>query len=112
MARIDAPRAALADLRARALAQLRTDRARRWIRRAAIAFVAYGVIAFVAVPLIVRHVLTQNVAASLHRPVSVAHVWFNPHTLTVRVDGLRIGEPAGDAAFVEVARIDANASFT
>ena len=107
MSRTAAPRAALDALRARAHELARG----RGFRRAAIAFVAYGVVAFVAVPLVVRHVLTQNVAASLHRPVSVTHVWFNPYTLTVRVDGLRIGEPQGDAAFVEVARIDANASL-
>jgi uncharacterized protein involved in outer membrane biogenesis len=105
---IDSARARLQAWRAAA----RSDRARRALRIGAIAFVAYGVLAFFAVPLLVPHLHTHNVASPPARPVSAAHVWFNPYTLTLRIDGLRVGEPHGDATFVEVARVDANASFT
>src|SRR5262245_29384298 len=60
---------------------------------------------FVAVPLLLRHIMTGQVAAALNRPVRVGDIGFNPYTLTVELDKLQIGERGTSEPFIDVDRL-------
>lgn len=62
-------------------------------------------------PPILRHVLTGPVAASLHRPVSVGRISFNPYRLLLNVDQFRIGEREGDQTFVAIGHLRVKAAW-
>jgi Domain of Unknown Function (DUF748) len=102
--------------------------ARRWLARAVeighsrrtrnigigvlIAVVLYGLAGFFGVPLLVRDVVAPRVATSLDRPLSVGRVAFNPYTLLLEIDKLRVGARAGTAgaplADIERLRVEAS----
>jgi hypothetical protein len=69
---------------------------RRAIRRISITVGAvialFGLVGFLGVPLLLRHVMTGQVAAALNRPVHVGGIGVNPYTLKVDLDQLQIGE--------------------
>ena len=67
---------------------------------------------FLLVPHILRGILTGQVAAALHRPVSVARIRFNPYTLRLRVDGFRVGDHSEPAPFLEFAHLDVKISWS
>ena len=70
-----------------------------------------GVALAIAVPPILRHVLTVQVAASLHRPVTVGRIGFNPANLRLDVDDLHVGERDGPQALVEIGHLRVKASW-
>ena len=64
-----------------------------------------------AVPPILRRVLTGPVAASLHRPVTVGRISFNPYRLLLNVDQLRIGEREGSESFIAIGHLRVKAAW-
>src|SRR5579885_3738407 len=97
-------------------ARLRALLARRWLRRTAIAlaiiFVLYSLGGFFGVPPLLRYIAGTQVAASLHRPVAMGRVAFNPYTLRLQVEQMRVGEPASPEPFVTIGRLNVRASWT
>src|SRR5215469_12416961 len=69
---------------------------RRWVRRVGIAVVVFvlfiGPALYIAVPPIVRHVLSGPVAASIHRNVSVGKIHFNLYRLKLDLENLHVAE--------------------
>ena len=68
----------------------------------------YILVGFVAAPLVVRHILENQVSAALHRDVRAAAVRTNPLTFSLRLAGLVISGMDNDAAFVRIDRLDIN----
>ena len=94
---------------------VRTARAPKVRRRLRVALAAFGLLlvaALLAVPPIARRVLTGAVADALHRPITVGTIRFNPLSLALTLDDLRVAEADGSSAFVEVRRLVLNLSFT
>ncbi|MDD5563033.1 MAG: DUF748 domain-containing protein [Thermoanaerobaculaceae bacterium] len=85
---------------------------RRRLAIAAGVVAAYGVIGFFAVPPLVRSLLADKLTRALHRRTTVAGVSVNPFTLSVRVRGLTVREPASETVFVSLAELDANVKLT
>jgi Domain of Unknown Function (DUF748) len=75
------------------------------------AMLIFTVAGFLGVPFLLRHTVVHDVAVRLERRVEVAKVSFNPFTLSLEVDGLRIGETSGSRDFLEIGRLIANASW-
>ncbi len=57
--------------------------------------VSYTLFGFVGAPFIVRSILEKQVAAAIHRPVTVGPVRVNPLTLSITLRDLTIREPGG-----------------
>ena len=72
-------------------------------------FTLFGVF---AVPPILRHVLTGPVAASLHRPVTVGRISFNPYRLLLNLDQLHIGGRDNGEHFVDLDHLRVKASWS
>jgi Domain of Unknown Function (DUF748) len=89
---------------------------RRWIRRLSITllviFVLYSLGGFFGVPPLLRYLATRQVAASLHRPVAVGRIAFNPYTLRLQVDQLKVGEAGAPQPFVAIRHLNVRASWT
>src|SRR5271170_265740 len=68
----------------------------RRVRRIGVIVVAVvlflGLSTYIAVPLVLRHVLTGSVASSIHRDVSVGKIRFNLYRLKLDLDQLHVGE--------------------
>jgi len=105
-------RARLDRINARAAAIAHARRTRRVAIGVAITIVVYGLLGFIALPMILRHVVTGQVATSLHRPVSVGKIAFNPYTLRLQVDELHVGEREGAQAFAGLGHLDVKVSWT
>ena len=104
------------DERLRALANRASEiaRSRRTRKIAVIAVVVLlvlGIAAYIAVPRILRGVLTKQVATTLHRPVSVGDISFNLYTLRLKLANLHIGEPTGSGAFVDLGAFNIKVSW-
>ena len=56
-------------------------------------FVIYSLAGFVAVPMILRHILEKTVPRTLHRQVTVDAVHVNPYVLSVGLYGLTVADP-------------------
>jgi Domain of Unknown Function (DUF748) len=74
-------------------------------------FALFGLVGFVGVPFLLRHVMTGPVAAALHRPVSVGGIGVNPYTLTVDLDQLQIGERGTSQPFVDISHLRLKVSW-
>ncbi len=81
----------------------------RWFRRTCkavgIVFVVFSLVGFVGVPLVAQYVVAGRLATSLHRPVSMAKVRFNPYRLRLSIKKLHIGDRATSDPFVDIGRI-------
>ena len=71
----------------------------------------FGLFGFFGVPAILRHVLTGQVAQTLHRPVTVGDIAFNPYRLRLEVDKLHIGDRDEAAPFVEIGHFHIKVSW-
>ncbi len=71
----------------------------------------FGVVAYFGVPMVLRHILTGQVAATLNRPVSVGRIAFNPYTLKLDIDKLHIGDRDSSQPFVDVSHVRVKASW-
>jgi uncharacterized protein involved in outer membrane biogenesis len=68
-------------------------------------FLAYSVLGFFALPAILRPLAEKDLMQSLHRPVSIQRVTFNPYNLSLAVYGVTISEPDGKERFVSVDKL-------
>jgi uncharacterized protein involved in outer membrane biogenesis len=88
---------------------------RRAIRRISItvgAIIAlFGLVGFVGVPLLLRHVMTGQLAAALNRPVRVGGIGVNPYTLKVDLDQLQIGERGTSQPFIDISHLRIRVSW-
>jgi uncharacterized protein involved in outer membrane biogenesis len=88
---------------------------RRAIRRISITVGAvialFGLVGFVGVPLLLRHVMIGQVAAALNRPVRVGGIGVNPYTLTVDLDQLQIGERGTSQPFIDIGHLRIRVSW-
>jgi uncharacterized protein involved in outer membrane biogenesis len=88
---------------------------RRAIRRIIItvgAIIAlFGLVGFVGVPLLLRHVMTGQLAAALNRPVRVGGIGVNPYTLKVDLDQLQIGERGTSQPFIDISHLRIRVSW-
>lgn len=95
------------------LAELvRRPKVRRRLVIAAVVVAAYGVIGFFAVPPLLRSILTRKLTQALHRRTTVEGVSLNPFTLSVRMRGLVVREPASETVFVSLGELDANVKLS
>jgi uncharacterized protein involved in outer membrane biogenesis len=68
-------------------------------------FVVYSGLGFFALPAILRPLAEKDLKESLHRPVSIQRVTFNPYNLSLAVYGVTISEPDGKERFVSVDKL-------
>ena len=62
--------------------------------------------------MLLRHILTTQVSASLKRPVTVGDIRFNPYRLKLSLDRLHIGDRDGVKPFVDLGRLRVKVSWT
>ena len=55
---------------------------------------------FFILPPVLKSLALDKLSATLHRPVSIGNISINPYKLTLKVDGLNIGEREGEQTFV------------
>lgn len=72
----------------------------------------YTFFGFFGLPMILRHVLTTQVAARLKRPVTVGAIAFNPYSLRLNVDKLHVGERDSPESFVDLGHLNVKASWS
>ena len=70
-----------------------TPRSRKWLQRAAWAFVIYLSVGFLILPPIIRAVAVKQLAKELHREVSLEQVRLNPFALSIAIRGLKVTDP-------------------
>ena len=89
---------------------------RRWMRRTfitiVVALVLFGLAGFVGVPLVAQYVVAGRLAASLHRPVSIEKVRFNPYRLLLNIEKLHVGDRDAPGRFVDIGHIRVKVSWT
>jgi len=104
------------------------ERARSWINRAAgrlqtrrmrcvgitlaVLLVLYTVGGFFGLPMLLRHILTTQVAASLKRAVTVGDIKFNPFRLRLELDRLHIADRDPAKPFVDLGHLRVKVSWT
>ncbi len=72
-----------------------------------------GPAAYIAVPPVLRHVLTGSVAGSIHRQVSVGKIRFNLYRLKLDIDNLHVAErDSPDKPFVDLGHLTVKVSWT
>jgi uncharacterized protein involved in outer membrane biogenesis len=71
-----------------------------------------GLAAYLAVPPVLRHVLTGSVAGSIHRQVSAGKIRFNLYSLRLDVDQLHVGERDSPQPFVDIGHLRLKVSWT
>ncbi|HSR57177.1 MAG TPA: DUF748 domain-containing protein, partial [Candidatus Binataceae bacterium] len=96
----------------RAISAYRSQRMRRIAIAAAIVVVLFGLGGFVGVPLVAQYVVAGRLGASLHRPVNMARVRFNPFTLRLNIDKLHIAERGAAESFVDIGHLRVKVSWT
>lgn len=68
----------------------------------------YTLVGFLVIPMVTEAILPDKLSAQLDRPVNVENISLNPYTLTLAVQGLKIGEKSGDTEFVSFDEFFAN----
>jgi hypothetical protein len=88
----------------------------KWPRRVAttliVIVVLFGLFGFFGVPMILRHVLTTQVATSISRPVTVGRIAFNPYRLRLELDQLHIADRDPQKPFVDLGHLRVKLSWT
>jgi hypothetical protein len=88
----------------------------KWPRRVAttliVIVVLFGLFGFFGVPMILRHVLTTQVATSISRPVTVGRIAFNPYRLRLDLDQLHIADRDPQKPFVDLGHLRVKVSWT
>ena len=91
-------------------------RASRWPWRIGVTLVTvlvlYGVVGFIGVPYALRRVLTEVVAAQIHRTVTVAKIRFNPYRLRLEADHLHISDRNPQRPFVDLGHLRVKVSWS
>ncbi len=76
------------------------------------AFAIFTLAGFFGVPLLIHYLAGGRLTAALHRQVTVGTVRFNPYTLRLSAEDLRVRERDGSRNFAQVGRIAVKASWT
>ena len=88
----------------------------QWFRRTCktvvIVLVVFSLVGFVGVPLVAQYVVAGRLATSLHRPVSMAKVRFNPYRLRLSIKKLHIGDRDTSDPFVDIRHILVKVSWS
>jgi len=89
----------------------------RRVRKIGVIFVAVvlflGLATYIAVPPVLRHVLTGPVASSIHREVTVGKIRFNLYRLKLDLDNLHVGErDSPQKPFVDLGHLTLKVSWT
>jgi hypothetical protein len=71
---------------------------KKYALRLALAMLVFSVLGFLALPLLAKWVLVDQLTKALQRPVAVESVRINPYTLSVQVAGFAIQEKGGGEA--------------
>lgn len=74
--------------------------------------VFFGLFGFLGVPIILRHLLTTQVASSLKRPVTVGKIAFNPYRLRLDLDQLHMADCDPQKPFVDLGHLRVKVSWT
>ena len=85
---------------ARIQSALKSPRTRKYGLRLIVAFVVVGVLGFLVLPPVVKHVLLGKMSEALHRPVAIQRISINPYALSATLEGLEIKEREGSETFV------------
>ena len=78
----------------------------------AIVLLLFSLLGFIGVPLLAQYVVAGRIATSLHRPVSMKRVRFNPYTLRLDVKKLHIGDRDASERFIDIGRIQVRVSWS
>jgi hypothetical protein len=95
-----------------AAVRLRTRRMRRIGITLVVVLFLYTIGGFFGLPMLLRHILTTQVSASLKRPVTVGKITFNPYRLKLEIDRLHIADSDGTKPFVDLDRLRVKVSWT
>ena len=85
---------------------------RRILTTIVVIVVLFGLFGFFGVPLILRHVLTTQVATSINRPVTIGKIAFNPYRLRLDLDQLHIADRDPQKPFVDLGHLRVKVSWT
>lgn len=77
----------------------------RWAILACCVYLAWVLAGFLLVPPLVRLGLESGLRGALNREVRAGRIRFNPFTLALGVEGLRVSEPDGSADFLSCERL-------
>jgi hypothetical protein len=96
----------------RSTAFLNTKWPRRVITTILVIVVLFGLFGFFGVPMLLRHILTTQVATSLKRPVTIGKIAFNPYRLRLDLDQLHIADREPQKPFVDLRHLRIKVSWT
>lgn len=91
--------------------KVRSRGARRTAIGVVIAVALYGLLGFFVAPPLIRHVAEQQIAKALDRPTTIGKVSFNPYTLRLEADGVRLAERGGAGGFASIERLVVRVSW-
>jgi uncharacterized protein involved in outer membrane biogenesis len=98
------------------MARVANWRRLRWVRITALVLLAgfaiFTIGGFLGVPLLLHHLVTGSLSASLHRQASVGKIRFNPYKLRLSADALRINERGSQEPFAEIGQLRIKASWS
>ncbi|MEW6667137.1 MAG: DUF748 domain-containing protein [Thermodesulfobacteriota bacterium] len=75
---------------------------KRVLLPAVIAFAAYSLLGFFALPPLLRHYLVKGISEHTHRQASVGKIAFNPYNLTLSVNGFSLGDRGNSDPFLSL----------
>ncbi|SMG02783.1 DUF748 domain-containing protein [Burkholderia singularis] len=89
----------------------RSRRVKRTGIGALIFVILFGLLGFFAAPPLIRHIAEQQLSQQLERPATIERIAFNPYTLRLEADGVRIGERGGQGGFIDIGTLVMRASW-
>jgi uncharacterized protein involved in outer membrane biogenesis len=89
-----------------ALARSATTRKTLW--RFLTAVLVFSVFGFFVLPPLVKSIVLDQLSQALHRPVAIRSVHVNPYALSLKLEGVSVGEREGGQAFVSFDRLYIN----
>ncbi|MBI9112737.1 DUF748 domain-containing protein [Maridesulfovibrio ferrireducens] len=84
------------------------DRRIRWTTILSSALIAYTLIGFLLVPVILKSVVRNKLPELLNRPVEIQDVDFNPFTLHLYLEGFNLGKKSGEGNLFSFKSFDVN----
>lgn len=96
----------------RAAELAKTRRGRRVSITVFVLLLIFTIGGFLVVPHVLRGILTGQVATSLHRPVTVGTIRFNPYTLRLQVNDLRVAGHGNEKPLAAFAHLDLKAGWS
>jgi hypothetical protein len=84
------------------------DRTKKILVGLVAAFAVYSLAGFFLVPYLIKTVVADKLAASLHRPTSIEKAYFNPYSFSLSVLGFKVMEPKGAEVFASFGELKVN----